>query len=137
MKLEGIVKEGKGRANITIAKQKICFQQLGLKNVEKFKDGSINIDISPLKYEILNFDYFFENVEWDKDKTENFGFVTIEKIIYNNCKWKKPGYIYIPHNSPHFSNKSQFEVISIEIDDIMNDKGICLIIKEGKLKHYH
>lgn len=137
MKLEGIVKEGKGRANITIAKQKPFFKQEGLKNVDNFEDGSINVDISPSKYEVLKFDYFFENIKWDKDKIEDFGFIIIEKIIYNNCEWVKPGYIYIPHNSPHFNDKSQFEVMSIKIHGIISDKEIGLIIKEGKLKYYH
>lgn len=136
MKLEGIVKEGKGRAANYIPKQKPYFKQAGLKNVDNLKDGSINIDISPLKYEILNFDYFLKNVKWDIGRIEDFGFITIEKIIYNNCEWEKPGYIYIPHNSPHFANKSQFEVIAVEILGIADNKDIKLIIKDGKLKCY-
>ena len=135
MKLEGIVCKGLGLATKTIPLQKPFFKQKGLKNIDNFKECTINVNISPLKYELLKLDYYFEKIKWDENEIEDFGFIKIEKIIYNNSTWEKPGYIYIPYNSPHFENKNQFEVISVEIESIENNKEIKIEIQEGKLRY--
>lgn len=136
MKLEGLIKEGHSRATLYTQKQKPFLKQLGLKNVEKLKDGTINVDIFPLSFRVLKYDYFFENVTWDETRVETFGFIGIEEIVYNSKSWEKPGYIYVPHNSPHFKNKSYMEIMAIEIPGITAGDKIALGIEEGKIELY-
>lgn len=136
MKLEGIIKKGHGRATFYTQKQKPFFKQLDLRNVEKLRDGTINLDISPLTFRALKYDHFFEDVIWDETRVETFGFVEIEEITYNGKNWEKPGYIYVPHNSPHFKNKIYMEVVAVEIPGITAGDKIALGIEEGKIELY-
>lgn len=136
MKLEGLIKKGHGRATFYTQKQKPFFKQLGLRNVEKLRDGTINLDISSLTFGVLKYDHFFENVIWDETRVETFGFVEIEEMLYNNKKWEKPGYICVPHKSPHFKNKSYMEIMAVEIPGITAGNKITLGIEEGKIELY-
>jgi len=113
--LIGKISQGFGAATKTIAAQRSLFEKLGLKDVERLRDGTINIDISPNQFFPDNYDYFFKSVEWENGNIEDFGFIKIDKIIYQGQTYNGPGYIYVPHNSPHFSKRNQIEVLAIPI----------------------
>jgi CTP-dependent riboflavin kinase len=132
MVIKGKIIKGLGWAKKTVSYQKPFFKQKGLPGVDRLKDGTINIDIRPVKYKRLNFDYFFKKIANGLGELEDFGFIKIGKIIYNNKEFKNPGYIYIPHKSPHFKNKNQLEIIAIEIPGLKMDNEIELEIDEEK-----
>lgn len=136
MIIEGILAKGLGHATETIPSQKELFKELGLPNVEKFFNGTLNIDISPRKFSVLKYDYFFKAVEWGSknNKAEDFGFIKIAALEYADEHYDQVGYIYVPFNSPHFSNPSQFEVISIPIPKIEMGNKIRIHIDSNKIK---
>lgn len=133
MIISGIITNGLGVAVQTIDQQRPFFKERGLKNLDQLQNGTINIDISPKKFSILSFDYFYKNINWESKGTEDFGFIEIKEIKYNG-KIYSPGYIYIPHNSPHFSNTSHLEVVAVTIPDIDSGHPIELLVNDGKIQ---
>ena len=58
----------------TIAMQLPYFEQFGLK-LKGYYQGTLNLDISPYDFELLNPDYSFNSVRWSTDlPAENFSF---------------------------------------------------------------
>ena len=134
MEIHGTIKQGFGTATRCTRIQKPHFKKLGLPLAQELKAGTLNLDTSPLEFEILNFDYFYEDVEWDENRFETFGFIDIEEIIYNGQVFKKPGYIYVPHGSRHFGEKSFMEIIAKEINSTQYENDLGLVVEEGKVK---
>ena len=133
MKIKGVIKEGLGLAGYTIYKQKPLFRERGLPGIDRMETKTLNLDISPFVFRILRYDYFFEDVECEPFGVESFGFIQIDKIVYQSEGFEKPGYIYIPILSPHFSRRSQIEVISVKIPGLKAGDVIELEVKDGKL----
>jgi len=123
-------------ARRSFKRQKKYFLKLGLPNVEHMFDGTINIDTSPESYEIVGFDYYFKNVRhksFSRKRREDFGFIIIEELIHNNVNYKKWGYIYIPHNSPHFKDLHTFELIGPELENFQAFDTFKLLINADRL----
>nr|AKQ02448.1 hypothetical protein [uncultured Parcubacteria bacterium Rifle_16ft_4_minimus_37647] len=76
----------------TIELQKIFFAAAGVEHIYDMHSGTINLDISPNKFEILNPDYEV-TCEWARGVEETFHFVKAT-IFYKDVEYD--GYIYYP-----------------------------------------
>lgn len=118
MRIEGIVKKGYGLASYTINKQKPFFKEK-IPSIDRIRTGTINLDVSPKSINVKSFDFFFQDVFWDKKfPIEDFGLICIKEIIVNGSIYKNPGFLYFPNKSPHVSNLSQIEIIAEPIKEI-------------------
>ena len=79
-KIRGIISAGGGYAINTTPLQRPHFEKQGLPDLDRLKDGTINLDISPSRFEIIDFDYECKDIFWcpdDPSFSENFGFIKI------------------------------------------------------------
>lgn len=102
----------------SLEKQKPFFKALGLDLYEYF-NGTLNISIAPLEFEMVRPEFTFELVEWtDLHPPETFSFSRC-KVFFKGVEYT--GWVYYPHpetKKTHFQNASLIEVITYEIPDI-------------------
>ena len=102
----------------TIEKQKPFFTALGL-DLHGYFNGTLNISIAPLTFEMSSPKLTFPLVEWtDLHPPETFSFSRC-KVIFNGAEFQ--GWVYYPHpetKERHFQNPSLLEVIAHEIPNI-------------------
>ena len=102
----------------TIEKQKPFFTALGL-DLHEYFNGTLNISIAPLTFEMSSPELTFPLVEWtDLHPPETFSFSRC-KVIFNRAEFQ--GWVYYPHpetKERHFQNPSLLEVIAHEIPNI-------------------
>ena len=102
----------------TIEKQKPFFTALGL-DLHEYFNGTLNISIAPLTFEMSSPELTFPLVEWtDLHPPETFSFSRC-KVIFNGAEFQ--GWVYYPHpetKERHFQNPSLLEVIAHEIPNI-------------------
>lgn len=80
----------------SIVKQKPYFKSAGIKRVESWYNGTINITIAPKKFKIIEPDYAV-TAEWKPRTTETFWLVDV-LLKYEGKSY--PAYIYYPCPSP-------------------------------------
>ena len=137
MNIEGVIVSGTHGAHRSIKRQKEPFYERGLQEIHKFVDGTLNIDIGPYTKEFIQYDYFFKSVEHKKfprRKTEDFGFIIIESITYRGTVYTNPGFIYVPHSSPHFTEPTILEILAIPIIFASCGEPIDLQIPDNRLR---
>jgi CTP-dependent riboflavin kinase len=102
----------------SLEKQKPHFKERGL-DLSPYFNGTLNISIAPLEFEMTKPEFTFPLVEWtDLHPPETFSF--------SRCKvWFKgkgyEGWVYYPHpetKKTHFQNSSLVEVITYEVEGI-------------------
>lgn len=101
-----------------LEKQKPLFKALGLDLYEYF-NGTLNISIAPLTFEMSAPVLTFPHVEWTNlhpPETFSFSrtFVHFKGGVY-------PGWVYYPHpetKKRHFQDPSLLEIIAMEIPEI-------------------
>lgn len=102
----------------SLEKQKPYFKALGLDLYEYF-NGTLNISIAPLRFDMIRPEFTFELVEWtDLHPPETFSFSRC-KVYFKNREYI--GWVYYPHpetKKTHFQNSSLIEVITYEIPEI-------------------
>lgn len=102
----------------SLEKQKPFFKALGL-NLYEYFNGTLNISIAPLEFEMVRPEFTFELVEWtDLHPPETFSFSRC-KVFFKGVEYA--GWVYYPHpetKKTHFQNASLIEVITYEIPDI-------------------
>ncbi len=102
----------------SLEKQKPFFKKLGLDLYEYF-NGTLNISIAPLEFEMSAPEITFELVEWtDLHPPETFSFSRC-KVRFERKEYE--GWVYYPHpetKKTHFQNPSLIEVITYEIPNI-------------------
>jgi len=111
-----------------LEKQKPYFKALGL-DLYSYFNGTLNISIAPLEFEMTKPELTFSLVEWtDLHPPETFSFsrcrVWFKGKSYDGC-------VYYPHpetKKTHFQNPSLVEVITYEIAKIKYGDGIELEI---------
>ena len=128
--LTGIVTKGLRGATTSFQKQLAFFDLPGIKALQ---NGSINLNIAPWTFSIKKFDYLFPHIEWEPDRIEDFGFINVSNITYRGLSYDQPGYIYIPHGNPHFSDPSLLEIICIPIPKIYYGSLIQITIPDDRL----
>jgi hypothetical protein len=102
----------------SIEKQKPYFKELGL-DLEHVFNGTLNVSIEPYKFEMVNPQYRFENVNWTE-------LTNAEDFSFSRCKVKfqgrvYDGFVYYPDpkkKKDHFQDMSTVEVLAPFIDGI-------------------
>jgi hypothetical protein len=102
----------------SLEKQKPFFKKLGLDLYEYF-NGTLNISIAPLTFEMSAPEITFELVEWtDLHPPETFSFSRCS-VLFREREYS--GWVYYPHpetKRTHFQDPSLVEVITVEIPNI-------------------
>ena len=102
----------------SLEKQKPYFKALGL-DLSPYFNGTLNISIAPLEFEMTKPEFTFPLVEWtDLHPPETFSF---SKCTVKYKKTEYAGWVYYPHpetKKTHFQNPSLIEVIAYKIADI-------------------
>ena len=120
----------------TLEKQKPFFKALGL-DLENIYNGTLNISIHPLTFEMKNPEFTFERVEWtDLHPPETFSFSRCA-VLFKGTRY--PGWVYYPHPGTkvrHFQQPSMIEILAefipgiqygAEIEIELNGEEIHLI----------
>ena len=95
----------------SLVRQIPLFKERGLQ-LDGFYQGTLNVSIAPLVFEMVHPEFTFRQVEWtDLHPPEDFSFsrcsVSFQKIVYE-------GVVYYPHPETkirHFENSSIIEII--------------------------
>ena len=122
----------------TIAMQMPYFKQRGLE-LNSFFKGSLNLDVSPYSFDLLEPDYSFSQIKWSQDfPAENFSFYSCSLVLPERGfeSISHAGFIYRPHPStkPGFhQNPNVLEVIApfipnLNYGDFLNLKCSSRII---------
>lgn len=102
----------------SLEKQKPYFKSLGL-DLYEFFNGTLNISIAPLTFEMTAPELTFPLVQWtDLHPPETFSFSRC-KVIFREVEYS--GWVYYPHpetKKSHFQNPSLVEVITYEIPGV-------------------
>ena len=102
----------------SLEKQKPYFKERGL-DLSPYFNGTLNISIAPLKFEMTHPELTFPLVEWtDLHPPETFSFSRC-KVWFERKAYE--GWVYYPHpetKKTHFQNPSLIEVITHEIANI-------------------
>jgi len=112
----------------SLEKQKPFFKELGL-DLNGYYNGTLNISIAPLEFEMTRPEITFELVEWtDLHPPETFSFSRC-RVVFKGRKYE--GWVYYPHpetKKTHFQNPSLIEVIACKIPDIKYGDAVELEI---------
>ena len=142
MKIRGIVAQGYRVASSpskdypygTLEKQRPFFAALGL-DLSKYFNGTLNIDIRPLAYQMRKPEFTFQHVAWtDLHPPEHFSFSRCS-VVFREQEYD--GWVYYPHPETklrHFQNPSLLEVIAMPIADIQYGDSVDLHINEDELE---
>ena len=118
----------------SLEKQKPYFKQLGL-DLYGFFNGTLNISIAPLTFEMSAPEFTFPLVEWtDLHPPETFSFSRC-KVMFKGKEY--PGWVYYPHpetKKNHFQNPSLIEVIAEEVAGIEYGNPIEIVLNEDEIK---
>jgi hypothetical protein len=102
----------------SLEKQKPYFKRLGL-DLSPYFNGTLNISIAPLEFEMSKPEFTFPLVEWtDLHPPETFSFSRC-KVSFEGREYA--GWVYYPHpetKKTHFQNPALIEVITYEIPGI-------------------
>lgn len=119
------------RLNNTIALQKPFFKKAGVEGISEMHNGTINIDISPYKFEILKPDYEI-TCEWFPGLTETFWLVGVSINYASREYW---GYIYYPCPSGVKSHDDDtIEFLGEMISGVDYGKEITVLLPKRKVK---
>ena len=117
----------------SLEKQKPYFKELGL-DLSPYFNGTLNISIAPLEFEMTNPELTFPLVEWtDLHPPETFSFSRC-KVIFEGKEYE--GWVYYPHpetKKTHFQNPSLIEVIAHELHGIKYGDEINVIVNTAKI----
>ena len=118
----------------SLEKQKPYFKELGL-DLSPYFNGTLNISIAPLEFEVTNPELTFPLVEWtDLHPPETFSFSRC-KVIFEGTEYE--GWVYFPHpetKKTHFQNPSLIEVIANEIQGVKYGDKLEVILNTLEIK---
>lgn len=117
----------------SLEKQKPFFKALGL-DLYEFFNGTLNISIAPLSFEMSAPEFTFPLVEWtDLHPPETFSFSHC-KVIFKGMEYG--GWVYYPHpetKKTHFQNPSLVEVITHQIPEIQYGDALEVELKADEV----
>lgn len=117
----------------SLEKQKPYFKELGL-DLSPYFNGTLNISIAPLEFEMTNPELTFPLVEWtDLHPPETFSFSRC-KVIFEGKEYE--GWVYYPHpetKKTHFQNPFLIEVIAREIPNTKYGDRIEIVINANEI----
>jgi hypothetical protein len=116
-----------------LEKQKPFFKALGL-DLYEYYNGTLNISIAPVVFEMSAPEFTFEFVEWtDLHPPETFSFSRC-KVKFGGNEYD--GWVYYPHpetKKSHFQNPSLIEIISYEIPNIKYGDSVEIEINSQEI----
>ncbi|MFZ5859092.1 MAG: hypothetical protein ACOYZ6_19870 [Chloroflexota bacterium] len=102
----------------SLEKQKPFFKERGL-DLYSYFNGTLNISIAPLEFEMTHPEFTFPLIEWtDLHPPETFSFSRC-RVRFEGKEYE--GWVYYPHpetKKTHFQNPSLVEAITYEIPNI-------------------
>ncbi len=114
-------------------RQRPIFKSRGL-NLSDYFNGTLNIDISPHKFEMVKPEFTFQHVEWtDLHPPEHFSFSRC-KVIFRDVEYD--GWVYYPHPETklrHFQNPSLLEVIAMPIPEISYGDKLNVLVNPDEI----
>lgn len=127
MELKGKIVSGCQIATQTIRQQSPYFEEKGIE--KKFlTNGSINVDIFPIEWQIVNPDFKFKDIVWRPDFSEDFNFIKL-KFKFENKIYS--GLLYNPKRTKN--PKTIMEILSKHVKGIEYGKEIKLLIPKNKI----
>jgi hypothetical protein len=116
-----------------LERQKPIFKARGL-NLDGYFNGTLNIDIHPNTFQLVEPEFTFQNVEWtDLHPPEHFSFSHC-KVIYKNIEYD--GWVYYPHPETkrrNFQNPSLLEVIADSIPEIQYGDEVQVAVNPDEI----
>jgi len=110
------------------------FESRGL-DLSSYFNGTLNIDIAPDAFEMLNPEFTFRLVEWtDLHPPEHFSFSRC-KVVFQAIEYD--GWVYYPHPETklrHFQNPSLVEVIAKEIPGIVYGDELDVMVNRDEIR---
>lgn len=149
MILEGTISEGYQLASGlsgnspfsdgTIKLQSPFFKSRGFdleKEIPELYWGTLNVDCSPAKLELVTADYTFENINWsDQVNAETFSFLRATLCLFDH---EYQGFIYYPHpeTKPSLNAHSYhcLEFIGPKIENITYGDKVSLKIADDSVR---
>jgi hypothetical protein len=117
----------------SLEKQKPYFKARGL-DLFPYFNGTLNISIAPLEFEMTNPEFTFPLVEWtDLHPPETFSFSRC-KVRFEGKEYE--GWVYYPHpetKKTHFQHPSLVEVITYEIPKIHYGNAIEIMLNPAEI----
>jgi CTP-dependent riboflavin kinase len=118
----------------SLEKQKPYFKDCGL-DLSAYFNGTLNISIAPLEFEMTKPELTFPLVEWtDLHPSETFSFSRC-KVRFEGQSYE--GWVYYPHpetKKTHFQNLSLIEVITYEIANLKYGDAIEIEVNPLEIK---
>ena len=115
-------------------RQRPFFKKGGL-DLDKYFNGSLNIDIRPYKFTVLKPEFTFYHVEWtDLHPPEHFSFSHC-RVIFEGREYD--GWVYYPHPETklrHFQNPSLLEVIAMPIPGIQYGDVLQVLLNPDEIR---
>jgi len=109
-------------------RQRPFFKEGGL-DLSSYFNGSLNIDIRPLRFSMRKPAFTFYHVEWtDLHPPEHFSFSRCQ-VIFREKNYD--GWVYYPHPETklrHFQNPSLLEVIAMPVPDIQYGDALQVLL---------
>lgn len=120
----------------SLERQRPIFKERGL-DLDRYFNGTLNIDIRPHAFVLKKPAYTFEHVEWtDLHPPEHFSFSRC-KVIYKDIEYD--GWVYYPHpetKERNFQNPSLLEVIAMPIPGIEYGDELQVLVNPQEVTVY-
>ena len=116
----------------TISKQRPYFERT-IDGFSEIHNGTINVEISPKFFEILNPDYKVEDCPWVEGYLESFQFVKVE-LVHNTHSYN--GLVYFPMSPELKAHKENniFELLAPFIEGVNYGDKILIKYNSSKLR---
>jgi hypothetical protein len=118
----------------TIAMQMPFFKALGL-NLSACFAGTINLDIAPKQWQLLQADHCFEHLRWTHlHPPETFSFVALQVV------WQSrpvQGWLYSPHpetKAAHFQSRAIIELLLPKLDGLKVGDSLSVCVSPSQLR---
>ncbi|GAB4360527.1 MAG: hypothetical protein Kow006_30500 [Gammaproteobacteria bacterium] len=118
----------------TLALQFPLFRERGL-SLDECYPGTVNVDISPLRFAIQRADFRFERLRWSAHvSAETFSFCRCRLLHQGN---DYPAWIYYPHpetKPEHFHSASILEVVAPFIAGLDYGDAVTVHVAEERVR---
>ena len=115
-------------------RQRPLFAARGL-DLSAYFNGTLNLDISPLRFNLIKPEFTFQHVEWtDLHPPEHFSFSRC-RVVFNKTDYD--GWVYYPHPETklrNFQNPSLLEVIALEIPGIRYGDPVDVLVNPAGIE---
>lgn len=109
------------------------FKARGL-DLSAFFLGTLNIDIRPVTFELINAEFTFRDVRWtDLHPPEHFSF---SRCVVRRRKVEYEGWLYYPHpetKQRNFQDRSVLEVITVHIRGVKPGAQLEILVNPQRI----